>query len=122
VQLFWLYYVIPMLTWGMFINQLRTMAEHYSRGEFGHDAGIPDVLLTRDVLPSLFDRAFVTTRAVNYHLTHHLFPAVPFYNLARLQRCLKDNTVYRASAHVTHGYHRFLMELLTKKLPTSTPA
>lgn len=115
VQLLVFYYIVPLLTWGVFINQVRTMAEHYPRGQFDRDIGVPDVLLTRDVQPSWFDRAFVTTRAVNYHLTHHLFPAVPFYNLARLQRCLTENAAYRASAHVTRGYHRFLVELLTKQ-------
>ncbi len=116
-QLFIFYYIVPMLTWAMFINQLRTMAEHYPRGQFGDDAGIPDVLLTREVLPSWFDRFFVATRAVNYHLTHHLFPAVPFYNLGRLQRLASHSAAYRASAHVTRGYHRFLIELFTKRRP-----
>src|SRR5581483_7572719 len=72
-----LYWVVPLATWGMFINLLRATAEHYPLGTAGRPAQ-PLVLLTRDVVPSLFDVAFVVTRNANYHLAHHLFPAVPF--------------------------------------------
>lgn len=115
IELFAFYYLVPLLTWGLFVNQVRVMAEHYPRGLFGPDEDLPDVLLTREVLPTWFDRWFVTTRSVNYHLTHHLFPAVPFYNLRRLQRVLGASGAYASEAHVTRGYHRFIVEHMTRR-------
>lgn len=53
---------------------------------------------------------FMVTRGVNYHLTHHLCPQVPFYNLPQLQRELSKSEIYQQYAHVTYGYHRFFLE------------
>ncbi|MFA6956403.1 MAG: fatty acid desaturase [Thermoanaerobaculia bacterium] len=38
----------------------------------------------------------------NYHLEHHYFPSVPFYNLAKLQRVLLP--FYESRGMVAHGY------------------
>lgn len=38
----------------------------------------------------------------NYHLEHHYFPSVPFYNLPRLQRVLRP--FYEKRGMVAHGY------------------
>jgi fatty acid desaturase len=47
----------------------------------------------------------------NYHLDHHLFPAVPWYGLPRLHTVL--NPQYRAAGSHVHGsYARFLWDAI----------
>ena len=84
IELLLLYWIVPIATWGLFINRIRVIAEHYPVNAYGDGTAFSQKLRTRDVVPSLFDRLFVTTRNVNLHLSHHMFPAVPFYNLEKL--------------------------------------
>jgi fatty acid desaturase len=46
---------------------------------------------------------------LNYHLEHHLFPAVPWYNLPRLHALLAGQ-YRRAGAYVHRSYLGFLWE------------
>ena len=111
IRLITLYWIVPLITWAMFVNILRAIAEHYPSGTSSREADQP-VFLTRDVKASWFDSAFVVTRGVNYHLTHHLFPSVPYYHLATLHREIASTKAYRDHAHVTRGYHRVLWEVV----------
>ncbi|MGQ0655182.1 MAG: fatty acid desaturase family protein [Betaproteobacteria bacterium] len=108
VNLFLLYWIVPLATWGMLINAVRAFSEHPPDCLFRVGEAVP----ARDVLPSWFDSMFVATRGVNYHLTHHLFPAVPSYRLKALQQQIARSEAYRNTAHVTRGYHRAVAEIL----------
>lgn len=46
---------------------------------------------------------------LNYHLEHHLFPGVPWYNLPRVHALLADE-YRRAGAFVHRSYLGFLRE------------
>jgi len=116
-QIFLYYWLLPLATWGMFVNAVRFITEHYPPGLYGRASAASGMLLTRETLPTWFDLLFVATRGINYHLTHHLFPAVPFSKLRQLQRHLARTNAYQKMAHVTHGYHRALLEVFTKELP-----
>jgi fatty acid desaturase len=107
-----LYWIVPLTTWGMFLNLLRAAAEHYPPGPAAGPHDRPAVFLTRDVQTTWFDTAFVMPHNVNYHLTHHLFPGVPFFQLPTLHREIARTDAYRRNAHVTRGYHRVLWEVM----------
>ncbi|MGZ5494486.1 MAG: fatty acid desaturase family protein [Thermoanaerobaculia bacterium] len=46
----------------------------------------------------------------NYHIEHHYFPSVPFYNLPKLQRLLKP--FYEKRGMVAHSYGELVWEWL----------
>jgi fatty acid desaturase len=100
--IFWL---LPFLTWTQLVFHVRSIAEHFAiegrGGTFAH---------TRTVLTNWFDELFVLSKGVNYHLEHHLYPSVPFYNLPELHRILMGRPDYAQAAHVTHGYLNVLRE------------
>lgn len=122
IRLIALYWIAPLATWAMFINMLRAVGEHYPPGTGQRQADKPPVFLTRDVKLSWFDAAFVVTRGVNYHLTHHLFPSVPYYRLATLHREIAAAKPYRDHADVTRGYHRVLWQVAFDRLPATPSA
>jgi len=54
----------------------------------------------------------------NYHLEHHYFPGVPFYNLPKLRRLLEP--FLREKGIQSHGYARLLYQyLILNKAPHS---
>jgi len=117
-----LYWIVPIATWGSFVNMVRHIAEHYPYEAYSRNKDTPPMFLTRDVVPTWFDSLFVTTRGVHYHLTHHLFPSVPFFNLKALHKRIAQTDDYRTYAHVTHGYHRVIAEIMkSKQVPWTVP-
>lgn len=112
LKLFLFYWIIPLATWGLFINYVRGLAEHYPINVHGDNFPLPQHLRTRDIVPSGFDKIFVATRNVNLHLSHHLFPSVPFYNLEKLHKEISTSDRYKMFCHQTNGYHHFLYEYL----------
>ena len=64
---------------------------------------------TRHVEPTWLERWLIAPNNVNYHLDHHLYASIPFYNLPKLHNALLENEVYRSRAKVTQGYFRGLL-------------
>jgi fatty acid desaturase len=98
----WLYYlalwVLPSVTVLGVVFRIRQIAEH-SGVEDEHELNA-----TRTVVPTLFERMLIAPCGINWHLEHHLFPSVPFYNLPRLHKRLMQEEVFRQQAHITHSY------------------
>lgn len=93
-------WIIPLLI-ASFYGNVRGWAEH-TLTEAGHP-----LTETRTVTSNpLF--SFLNIN-LNYHLEHHLFPGVPWYNLPKVHRILLDD--YRAAgASVYRSYARFLFD------------
>ena len=94
----WLY---PLLLAGQFAN-LRGIAEH------GLTTGGNEFTDTRTVTthPAL---AFLICN-INYHLEHHLYPGIPWYNLPKLHVLLRNDYV-EAGSSVYHSYTVFLWDV-----------
>jgi fatty acid desaturase len=94
----WLY---PLLVAGQFAN-LRGLAEH------GLTTGGNELTDTRTVTthPTL---AFMMCN-INFHLEHHLYPGIPWYNLPKLHALLRDEYV-EAGSSVYRSYAAFLWDV-----------
>ncbi len=84
------------------LTNVRTLAEHVLTG---HDNRL---LATRTVVSNRFVSFFMCN--LNYHLEHHLFPAVPWYNLPKLRRLLRFE-LESAGAYTYRAYWLFLKDL-----------
>lgn len=89
---------IPILTMLPAFARVRTIAEHnfeLSPDELDH---------TRHVNGRAIERFFIAPFNINYHIAHHYFPSVPFYNLPALHRTLLGLPEFRQRAIVLSTY------------------
>lgn len=109
---FWLgliiYWIIPVITVLFFLLSYRGMAEHHGNLEYSHIYNS-----TRHVKANWFEKFFLAQHNVEYHLAHHLYPQVPFYNLPKLHEILMQKPIYREKAHITEGYLKGLVKEIT---------
>ncbi len=115
----WQYYIlfwfVPYLSTFFMFQYIRSVAEHF--GELAYDHLLTS---TRTVKANAFERFLLAPHNVGYHLEHHLYPGVPFYNLPKLQRILMKDPEYKQKAHVTQGYMAGLLNELNTS-PTTLP-
>ena len=95
-------WLVPMIVSAAFGN-LRSVAEH-AMTEKGHPLTETRTVTSNRVL------SFLNCN-LNYHLEHHLFPAVPWYNLPKLHALLSED-YRRVGAFVYHSYARFLWDAI----------
>ncbi len=96
--IFFLFWVIPLLTFYAFFMQLREIAHHSNAptdGEFSHSRNFH--------CNPIFNWA-VFPYGQDYQLTHHVFGLVPHYNLAKAHEILMRYPPYREQAISCYGY------------------
>jgi fatty acid desaturase len=98
-------WLIPMIIINTLVN-IRGMSQH----TFLEEPEDP-VRGTRSILTNPITSFFMCNE--NYHLEHHLFPRVPWYNLRRLHMALKDQLVERKAPFV-QSYFEFVREFVRK--------
>lgn len=109
---FLMFWVVPYLSTFFMFQYIRSVAEHF--GELAYDNLLTS---TRTVRATWVERFFIAPHQVSYHLEHHLYPGVPFYNLPQLHELLMQESEYRNKAHITQGYlSGLLTELSSKKM------
>jgi fatty acid desaturase len=81
--LYLLLWVVPELTWHMFISRVRNIGEH---------GAVPDnddrLRSTRTTHAGWLERALIAPYFVNYHLEHHLLVSCPCYRLPQAHALL----------------------------------
>jgi len=104
--LFWGYLILwiaPLFGVAVFLNRCRIVVEHglaqliaqQMPGGFREFGGLR--IPTVDLVPPALERVVFSPYRFNYHCCHHLFMAVPHYNLPALRDLLR--------AHDYSGYH-----------------
>lgn len=94
--LFWL---IPYLTSFQIIGWLSEVAEHFRLYERTYSR----IAMTRNRFPSWWERIFIGMHGDNYHLTHHMCPGIPFWNLRRAHGILLQDPEYATSNQYRGG-------------------
>jgi len=102
--LFW-YWLAP-ISVAIVMANVRALAEHM--GTFG--AG--DAMLKTRTVTSNRLVSFLMLN-LNYHLEHHLFPAVPWYNLPKIHRLLKPLYESRGAV-IQQSYTAFVFQTLRR--------
>jgi fatty acid desaturase len=104
-----IYWVVPYCTWHMTANYIRVICEHSGKISDHHD-----FKLSRSTLPGLVGRAFILPRNIGYHLEHHWYPSVPWYNLPALHEVLRRDPVFSAHANVQRSIGASLRQCLAR--------
>jgi fatty acid desaturase len=84
-------WIVPLFSVAILITILRTIAEHQPMDYEGRDPITPVI---RTTLCSWLERRFLFPLNFNYHVEHHLFPQVPFFNLPRLHSELVQRQIF----------------------------
>lgn len=104
-----LFFVLPLMWVAVMSRYVRLLAEH-----FGIPVRHPAVVRgseTRTVLASWPVRVLLWPHKLNYHIEHHWYPSVPFYNLPALHRILQASPQAREQMHITRGVRQLIREL-----------
>jgi len=93
----WLYFAIwlyPLLSVTVLLNVLRTAAEHQPARYDGDVGKLCSPPIVRTTIPPFWQKWGLYQTNFNYHLEHHTFPYVPFFNLPRLHQHLVQRGFY----------------------------
>ena len=74
------------------------------------------ILGTRSILTNPVTAFFMCNE--NYHLEHHLYPSIPWYNLPRLHQALGKELAAHGAPFI-HSYFAFVREFVVKSLHRS---
>ena len=84
-------WIVPLFSVAIVITILRTISEHQPMDYEGRDPISPVI---RTTLGPWLERRFLFPLNFNYHVEHHLFPQVPFFNLPQLHRELVQRRIF----------------------------
>ena len=105
------YWVVPFLTWHIVAQYVRLICEHSAIPARADGAPEP-YALSRTTLARPLERWLFVPRNISYHVEHHFYPSVPFYNLPALHEALMQTPGFRAHAVVTPSLAASLRQVL----------
>ena len=112
--LYLLLWVVPELTWHMFISRVRNIGEHGAVPD-NHDR----LRNTRTTHAGLIERALIAPYFVNYHLEHHLLVSCPCYRLERAHALLIHKG-FGPRMELKTGYLAMLRHAVSRPEPRSS--
>ncbi|MBX3022317.1 MAG: fatty acid desaturase family protein [Bdellovibrionales bacterium] len=83
-----MFWAVPMLFVLPFVTRVRNLSEHWAVSY------ADEMTSTREVRAPWLEGFLLTPHNVNYHLTHHLFPHIPFYRVREAHRKLIETGAY----------------------------
>ncbi|MBM88157.1 MAG: fatty acid desaturase [Gammaproteobacteria bacterium] len=89
------------------IARLRQVSEHGAVPDLSHDN---PRFNTRTTIISPLVRLLLCPHGVNYHVEHHLNPAIPIYRLPAVHRLLKERGYFNG-IHIPTGYLQVIKQL-----------
>jgi len=103
-------WLIPMLAINTLVN-IRGMSQHTV---LEHQSD--PIQGTRSILTNRVTAFFMCNE--NYHLEHHLYPGIPWYNLPRVHKALRSELLARGAPYIG-SYFEFVCEFVIKSLRRS---
>lgn len=105
---FLFFWFLPAITALQVLLRIRGIAEHA-----GYQPNTDQRLNARTVINPIQTFIFAPHN-VNFHIEHHVYPAVPFYNLPKLHELMMQENMVPASNMFT-GYRQILKQLIKTK-------
>jgi fatty acid desaturase len=104
--------MLPLVTVLQPILRLRAIFEHGGVDDLSSPLTAARSNRTTGSLAGWAARTVLFPHHVNYHLEHHLYPAVPHYNLPRLHRLLQEKGALEGAEvrHVTTTWRMVFAE------------
>lgn len=90
-KFYFLYWLLPYLTTFQMLTWFIELAEHYPMIE----TASMNLEASRNRFSHKVEAFFTSIHGENYHLVHHLFPAVPFWNLNKAHQLLMSDKDYK---------------------------
>lgn len=91
LEYFVLFWLVPYFTSFMVIGWFIEMAEHYPLVSKYNNS----LYMTRNRFSHWLEAFFLSIHAENYHLTHHLAPAIPYWNVPKAHQIMMQDAHYR---------------------------
>lgn len=95
---FLMYWIFPLACIFPLIQRIRSTSEHFGLPNEHEFNG------TRNTLAGPIETFLFSPHEVNRHLTHHLFPSIPFYNLSKLHDELLQFEAYAKLGHLNDSF------------------
>ena len=108
-------WLLPALTILMGLLELRSLTEHVGFIDDG-----THYTKTRSVRTSWIEGFILNPHNAHFHLEHHMFPSVPFYNLPQLHQALCENGDFGQKAQIAETYFGFGPQSCMQQLKTDT--
>jgi fatty acid desaturase len=109
LQGFLLYWIVPYCTAHIAFQYIRLICEHSSVQS--EDRAYA---MTRTTLARRWERWVIVPRNIHYHIEHHWYPSVPFYNLPALHAELMAQPRFRRYAVVTRSVVASLKQCIAR--------
>jgi fatty acid desaturase len=103
------YWIVPYCTWHIASQYVRLICEHSAL-----DSRDPADVMTRTTLARWWERWLIVPRNIHYHIEHHWYPSVPFYNLPALHSHLMTQPGFQQRAVVTNSVVASLRQCMAR--------
>jgi fatty acid desaturase len=100
-----LYWLVPFCTWHIAAQYIRLICEHSAV-----ESDEKEYSITRTTIPTWLESIFILPCNVGFHIEHHWYPSVPFYNLPQLHKALMARRGFRENAVVKRSVFASLGE------------
>lgn len=107
-QYFLIYWIVPLFTTANWLGSFIQLAEHYPLIATSEPF---DLYLSRNRLLSPLANLFLGTHGEGYHLIHHLFPCLPFWQMKKAHQILMQDEVY-TSIHQEAGMTNLVKQII----------
>ena len=113
-------WLLPLVTVLQVILRLRAIAEHGAVTDLSSPLTAARCNRTTGSVANWLGRALLFPHHVNYHLEHHLYPAVPHYRLPALHRLLRERGVLEGAE--VRDVDATLRAIFAPRRPAPAPA